>query len=219
MRLSHLSVLQQVPRKRAASSSAVSALSTPAGAVINAANKGRAVPAKAPSSAGHTPMNRLTCGVQSTPMPGFPGFTPPVTALRDNGTPNAKLGLFRSCSRGSHDAAAGDGRSSGAEGSGAGLIRTGSTTPASGTPSATAFSAGTPLSCTPDTAAKAALQGALDVAAGADGAKSGEADNQEPCAQYCDGLYIVYTIGLHLCLPISHLTEAMHRAIDRSSIK
>lgn len=164
----------QAPRKRAASTLAVTALSTPAGASITAADKGRAVPAKVPSSAGHTPMDRFTCGVKSTPMPGFPGFTPPVTALRDHGTPNAKLGLFRASSR---DPDNGNDRSSGlgGHGGGSGLDLAGAATPAGApTPAASSFSAGTPLSATPDSAAKAALQGVLDVAPGVEGGTAGK---------------------------------------------
>eukprot|EP00878_Enallax_costatus_P014342 GHUV01015002.1.p1 GENE.GHUV01015002.1~~GHUV01015002.1.p1 ORF type:complete len:1085 (+),score=444.50 GHUV01015002.1:267-3521(+) len=163
----------KAPRKRAASTSAVATLATPAGATINAADKGKAVPAKPPSSAGHTPMDRFTCGAKSTPLPGFPGFTPPVTALRDNGTPNAKLGLFRTGSRTSED---GDCKheSMDVDRSGSGRLNQvgADSTPGGATPGVSSYSAGTPLVSTPDSAAKAALQGALDMTPGAEGTRA-----------------------------------------------
>lgn len=169
--------LLQAPRKRAAATSAVAALSTPAGATIKAADKGKEVPAKPPSSAGHTPMDRLThlAKSKSTPLPGFPGFTPPVTALRDNGTPNAKLGLFRAGSRTPEDGAD---RCGPMEVDRSGSVRfnqSGATGTPGGatTPGVSSFSAGTPLSPPPDSAAKAALQEALDMTPGAEGGKAG----------------------------------------------
>jgi hypothetical protein len=106
-------------------------------------------------------MDRFSCGSKSTPQQGFPGFTPLHTAASDGGTPSAKLGLFKSASKDGRDGA--DGRSTpsplpGGEGSAATLEQQQARL----------------ASLTPDSRAKAALQGALDLTPAAEGAKAGE---------------------------------------------
>jgi hypothetical protein len=107
-------------------------------------------------------MDRFSCGSKSTPQQGFPGFTPPPTVGGDGGTPSAKLGLFKSASKGSRDAAGGSGRS------------TPSPLPGGGSAASLEEQQQQRLaSLTPDSRAKAALQGALDLTPAAEGAKAG----------------------------------------------
>lgn len=113
-----------------------------------------------PSSAGHTPMDRFSCGSKATPQQGFPGFTPPPTAGGDGGTPSAKLGLFRTASKDSR-----------------GVERATPSPLPGGSGSAAALEQLQQQrldSLTPDSRAKAVLQGALDLTPAAEGAKAGE---------------------------------------------
>ncbi|WIA28905.1 hypothetical protein OEZ86_011429 [Tetradesmus obliquus] len=111
-----------------------------------------------PSSAGHTPMDRFSCGSKATPQQGFPGFTPPPTASGDGGTPSAKLGLFRTASKDSR-----------------GVERATPSPLPGGSGSAAALEQLQQQrldSLTPDSRAKAVLQGALDLTPAAEGAKA-----------------------------------------------
>ncbi|KAF6259292.1 muts domain V-domain-containing protein [Scenedesmus sp. NREL 46B-D3] len=119
-------------------------LSTPAGKAAAGRKPRTSSISQPPSSAGHTPMDRLSCGFKATPQQGFPGFTPPPTVGGDGGTPSAKLGLFKSAGKGSRDAGLGIG--------GAGGRCTPSPLPGGGS--------------------SAALQGALDLTPAAEGAKA-----------------------------------------------
>eukprot|EP00879_Flechtneria_rotunda_P025746 GHRR01027386.1.p1 GENE.GHRR01027386.1~~GHRR01027386.1.p1 ORF type:complete len:1037 (+),score=479.42 GHRR01027386.1:1366-4476(+) len=127
-------------RKRPANKAASKRLAT-ATPASKVANKGKLPPV--PSSGGHTPMDRFSCGSKSTPVQGFPGFTPPGGAQQAGDTP---IGLF--------------GQASTASGA--------STVP---TP---ARCSNEPLALTPDPAARAALQGALDLTPAASDAAKGD---------------------------------------------
>jgi hypothetical protein len=110
-------------------------------------------------------MDRFSCGSKLTPQQGFPGFTPLHTAASDGGTPSAKLGLFKSASK--------DGRD------GNGLTASGRSTPSplpggEGSAAMLEQQQARLASLTPDSRAKAALQGALDLTPAAEGAKAGE---------------------------------------------
>jgi hypothetical protein len=113
-------------------------------------------------------MDRFSCGSKSTPQQGFPGFTPPPTVGGDGGTPSAKLGLFKTASRDSRDAGVGPGSGR----------ATPSPLPGGGSGSAASLQQQQQqqrlASLTPDSRAKAALQGALDLTPAAKGAKAGE---------------------------------------------
>jgi hypothetical protein len=128
-------------------------------------------------------MERFSCGSKSTPQQGFPGFTPLHTAASDGGTPSAKLGLFKSASKDGRDGASGRSTPSplpGCEGSAAALEQQQQRL----------------ASLTPDSRAKAALQGALDLTPAAEGTKAGERARNVPGHLLCCGMRDGVSAGL-----------------------
>lgn len=146
------SLMLQVARKRPAVPA-----STPASAA--AAGTSGAASRAPPSSAGHTPMDRFGCGPKATPLqaPRFSSLTPPSGVkgtLSEAPTPD--LSGFKS----GRPSSAGPGFTPGSE--------------ADVTPGARGGGSVTPHTpFTPDTAAKAALQGKLDMTPAAGAGKPG----------------------------------------------
>jgi hypothetical protein len=147
-------LMLQVARKRPAVPASTSASAAAAG--TGASGEASRAP---PSSAGHTPMVRFGCGMKATPPqpPRFPSLTPPS---KGRGTlseaPTPDLSGFKS----GRPSSAGPGFTPGSEaGTTPGARGGGSVTPQ------------TPL--TPDSAAKAALQGKLDLTPAAGAGKPG----------------------------------------------